>query len=197
MARFGLSDSESEDSASDSQSPPQVTHGSRKRAARSASTGRSHSAYSEGNELEDEDEAPPRASLLHSEGSEDEDMEDEQQGRDDSPPPRQRRALTASSMGRDSRASTAQTLQYSSGSSSRSNSSSPERGAVAPASTRQQRPADKPWASKLKLEPKRVAVMQASFFQQQEKPAAPTAEERAATAAKKSAEPFSVSRVAI
>lgn len=130
---------------------------------------------------EDEDEAPPRASLLQSEGSEDEQMD---QHHDSAPLARQRRALS-NSVGRHSK------RRYAG--SSFSGSSSPER---APTRQQKQPPATKeqPWASKLKLEPKRVAVMQASFFQQKEKPSPVTqTETKKPPSANVGAEAFSVS----
>lgn len=191
MARFGLSDTESDSdhsqhSDSATSSPPPPRRRTNKRSSRSVSytsTRPSGSEDEQATEEEEDEDAPPRASLAYSDGSQHSDDDDEQ---DDSmnhpgslsPPPRLRRQSTREH-------------SYSL-SVVKDRSSSPELQQQRP--TRQQ---PQPWASKLKLEPKRVAVMQASFFQQQD--SAPATQQRkepnksAGAALPAAASPFVVS----
>ncbi|ORY52187.1 nuclear protein 96-domain-containing protein [Leucosporidium creatinivorum] len=163
MARFGLSDTESDSdhhsqhsqSASSSPPPPRRSNKRSSRSVSYASTQHSDDDQpTEEEQEEDDQDAPPRASLAYSDtdhlSHDDEPEDDASMDQDDSlsPPPRQRRRST-----RDDSYSYSLSID-------RSSSASPE---LAPQPTRQQ---PQPWASKLKLEPKRVAVMQASFFQQ-------------------------------
>lgn len=158
MAKFGLSDSEESDSDqqySTTQSPPPPSR---------RSTSRSYDSQQEEEEQatdedmdqqeEEEDEAPPRASLFN---EQDQTTEDEGEEEED-------HSMASSSR----RASTAlYSATHSPSSSAASSSSATPPPPPAPAT--RQRTQDQPWAAKLKLEPKRVAVMQASLFQQQDK----------------------------
>ncbi|GAA6060694.1 hypothetical protein JCM10212_005076 [Sporobolomyces blumeae] len=177
MARFGLVDSDSESDAS--------THGEdRSNTSRSRTTspprddlsldyGDDDEATIEQDEDEELADAPPRASLLSSDDDDDEEDDDSGDASFDAlssstPPPQPRSRLARSTR------SPSHAVSQASG-----------HGSPAPPARRrqldlprsahhhhqQQQP--QPWAQQLKLEPKRVAVMQATFFGQ-----APKVDER-------------------
>ncbi|GAA5901438.1 uncharacterized protein JCM6883_000213 [Sporobolomyces salmoneus] len=153
MARFGLLDSDSEGASDASSIHSNEEEESTTERSRSISVPLSHSDDSDNDSQEDEEleDAPPRASLLsddeedHS-GSAEEEEEEEDYSMDQQRTSR-RSSLTPSQTPPPPTATRRKQLATRGG---------------REATTQQQ----SPWAQQLKLEPKRVQVMQASFFGQ-------------------------------
>lgn len=163
MAKFGLSDSE--DEVSDTGSIDQEEQGDSQTegdsTSRSISVPLSDDEGVHSDEDQDEEDAPPRASLL----SEDEDLGDSQE-EDDSmdqlePPPRSTHSRSRSHS-HFSRQST-RTPSPPPPTNTSTRRKQLQIGQNGPTSSQQQQ---SPWAQQLHLEPKRVQVMQASFFGQ-------------------------------
>ncbi|GAA5906896.1 hypothetical protein JCM5296_005560 [Sporobolomyces johnsonii] len=167
MARFGLVDSDQESTASShSDNESQSTA---RRSRRSTSFLDQDSDYAldqEGDDQDEEDddydEPPPRSSLMQDDLM-DQDSEDDDEVASSLAGSRTHRSLSAlSRSARSTRSISAHTHTTD------LDPSSLHSGAETPSPPRplRQLATPQPWASKLKLEPKRVAVMQASFFGQ-------------------------------
>ncbi|BGP20125.1 hypothetical protein JCM10213_000791 [Rhodosporidiobolus nylandii] len=177
MARFGLLDSDSDSDAST------ASPGRRSRSASAAPSGTdagdasfASSAYSDGGSIEDDEDAPPRSSLMQ--GDDDEDLsgsqgyEDDEDMADDTFLDQQQRRQASGKARRDDRERSMSSFSRASSRSlvsrrdrDSSRTPSPPRLRALPSSlarSSQQQPLPK----KLGLDPSRVAVMQASFFQQ-------------------------------
>ncbi|GAA5992408.1 hypothetical protein JCM5350_000968 [Sporobolomyces pararoseus] len=153
MARFGLLD-DSEDEVSDASSIQEEeeegnqshTEGGDDSTSRSISL--PLSTTDDEDEEEDEEDAPPRASLVSDlEQAEEEEEEEEDYSMDEQPRGHSRSSDTS----RESRSPSPPP---------------PRRPVVVRPSSNSTRRNQSPWAQQLKLEPKRVQVMQASFFGQ-------------------------------
>ncbi|GAA5820958.1 hypothetical protein JCM11251_001896 [Rhodosporidiobolus azoricus] len=188
MARFGLSDSESDQSDHESASTARRSRSRSTSAPPSHQDGSftsSHPGSEEGSDGDEED-APPRDSLMEDDQDEDEnENEDEDASFDDSQLDGEddqamddtffdharptSKARTTRSVSTFSRASRSRSQSAFSRDDSRTPSPPPtaRRGLLPPsARQQQQQQQNKPWAQQLKLDPSRVAVMQASFFGQ-------------------------------
>ncbi|GAA6038823.1 hypothetical protein JCM8097_002913 [Rhodosporidiobolus ruineniae] len=189
MARFGLVDSDSESDHSDSTA---------RRSSTAEQPDHEHSFASstppehDDDASFDDDEAPPRSSL-HDDGpsGSDEELDGSADGEEDDDDDlmaddtfvgHTRTTKAKHGSGRttrdtsaalsSSRASSRRSYSHQPPSSlgSRSPSPPPRRRALLPPSSAAKNQQQQPWAQKLKLEPKRVQVMQASFFHQPDSP---------------------------
>ncbi|GAA5958890.1 hypothetical protein JCM21900_002269 [Sporobolomyces salmonicolor] len=167
MARFGLVDSDQESTASShSDNESQSTA---RRSRRSTSYLDQDSDYAldqEGDDQDGEDndfeEPPPRSSLMQDDLMEEDSEDDDDEVASSLAGSRTRRSFSAlSRSARSTRSISAHshTTDLDPSSSTHSDAETPS-----PPRPTRQLAAPQPWASKLKLEPKRVAVMQASFF---------------------------------
>lgn len=188
MARFGLSDSSDEEEEDVFASPPPS-----KRRSTSPSQSPSPSVQEQDDDEDDTEDGPPRGSLFYSDQSEDEDDEDRDAysmdqddggvSREVTPAQKRKRQASHTPNRLSHQPRSRRSASFSSASSSSSSTASvpplfpprrsPSRRSVsnAPLPTKSSEPT--PWPKTLKLEPKRVAVMQASLFQQP-----PSAKER-------------------